>query len=290
MTDVRDEQPSARSLKDAFGRAWAAAGRDNVSILAAGVAYYAFLAFVPLLAAAVLTYGLVVDPETVARHIAGLAESLPESAAELIGGQLQSVVETSAGKKGVGLLLAIAIALFGARNGAGAVVTAVGLAYGESDERSFVRSTLLALAITLGAIVAGGLTVATLAVVAGLGALLPALGGVASLLIKALTYLVLLAIGIGGAGLLYRYAPDMHKPGWHEVRRGAVFTGAGWVLLTVLFGLYVANFGNYNATYGSLGAVVVLLTWLYLSAYLLLFGAELNATRGNAISARRSPA
>lgn len=290
MTDARHDRSSAPSLKDAFRQAWAAAGQDNVSILAAGVAYYAFLAFVPLLAAAVLTYGLVANPETVARHISGLAGALPQSAAELVGSQLQGVVETSVGKKGFGLLLAIAIALFGARNGAGAVVTAVGLAYGETNERSFLRSNLLALAITFGAIVAGGLTVATLTVVAGVEAFLPALGGAASLLIKALTYLVLLAIGVGGAALLYRHAPDMQRPGWPAVRRGAVFTGLGWVLLTVLFGIYVANFANYNATYGSLGAVVVLLTWLYLSAYLLLFGAELNAARSNPISPEASPA
>ena len=265
------------TLKERFAAAFAAASRDNIGILAAGVAYYAFLAFVPLLAATVLGYGIIAEPDDVARHIQSLASMLPQSAAELIGGQLEAVVETSSGKKGLGLLLALTLALIGARNGAASIATAVGLAYNREQQRSFLHAAAVALAITLGAITGAGLVVVALTATAALGDLLPHAGGAGVLAVQALTYAILLAASVGGAAALYRFAPPGPRPAWRSVLAGAVFAGAGLLLLTMAFGFYVANFGSYNATYGSLGAVIVLLTWLYLAAYVLLFGAELNA-------------
>lgn len=269
------------SWKSRLTRAWSASSADNIGILAAGVSYYAFLAFVPLIAAAVLGYGLFAEPETVAAHIEGLAAMLPPSAAELVGDQLSGIVETSNSEKGIGLALALALALIGARNGAASIVTAISMAYDAREQRSFLRNLVLALVITLGAVVGAGLIVAALTLTAAFESLMPGLGGVGALIGKALTYGVLLAAAIGGAGVLYRFAPPGTKPEWSRVRPGAIFAGMGCVIFTLLFGIYVANFGNYNATYGSLGAVVVMLTWLYLVAYVLLFGAELNAAQGS---------
>lgn len=243
------------------------AGKDNAGLVSAGVAYYTFLAIVPLLAASVLVYGLVVDAETVARHAQAIAGALPQSAASLITDQLESVTETEAGKKGLGLLLALAVALFGARNGAGSVMLALDIAYDLEDRRSFLKRNLLALLITLGAILGFALV----------GGAVAATGLLDGFIGKLASYVVICGAGIGGALLLYRYAPDRNPPEWHHQLPGAVFFGVVWMVLTILFGIYVANFGNYNATYGSLGAVVVLLTWLYLTAYVLLIGAELNA-------------
>ena len=264
------------SITGRVKRAFAAGGRDYIGIVAAGVAHYAFFAIVPLLAAAVLIYGLVADPQTVARHISALAENLPSSAAELIGGQLESVTEANGSTQGLGLVVALAIALFGARNGAGSVITGLNIAYSTDQQRGFVRANLLALAITLGALIGAGLVAGATTVLAALESLIPGLGGFGVVLGKIITYAVLLAAGIGGALVLFHVAPD-RDASWRSDLPGAIFTGIGWVLLTFLFGLYVANFGSYNATYGSLGAVIVLLTWLYLTAYILLFGAELNA-------------
>lgn len=243
------------------------AGKDNAGLISAGVAYYTFLAIVPLLAAMVLVYGLVVDAETVARHAQAIAGALPQSAAGLITDQLESVTESEAGKKGLGLLIAVAVALFGARKAAGSIMLALDIAYDLEDRRSFIRRNLLALLITLGAIVG-------FALVGGAVAATGLLEGFAG---KLASYVVICAAGVGSALLLYRYAPYREAPHWHHQLPGAVFFGVVWMLLTVLFGIYVANFGSYNATYGSLGAVVVLLTWLYLTAYVLLIGAELNA-------------
>ncbi len=270
---------------DKLKRAWAAAAKDNISILAAGVAYYAFLAMVPLLAAIVLTYGLVADPATVAQDIRTLAGSLPQSAAELIGGQLKSMVETSGTAKGFGLLLAIALALFGARNGAGAVITAISLAFNDTQSRGFLRANLLALAITIGAILGMGLVALALTATAAITDLIPSLSGAGKVIGQVASHAILAGLGAIGAAALYRRVPNDVTPTYRAVLPGALVASSGLVLLTLAFGFYVANFGSYNATYGSLGAVVVLLTWLYLSAYVLLFGAEIAAVGAQAQAA-----
>lgn len=264
-------------ILDRLKRAFAAAGEDNIPILAAGVAYYAFLAMVPLLGAIVLSYGLFADPAMVAEHIAGLAQELPQSAAELIGGQLESMVETSGTAKGFGLAVALAVALFGARNGAGSLVTAISLAFNDREQRGFLRGNALALAITLGAIIGMGVVIGVLAVTASLTAMLPSLSGAGQILAKAIAYVLLAVMGALGAAWLYRRVPNSVSPRFREVLPGAIFASVGLVVLTLAFGFYVSNFGSYNATYGSLGAVIVLLTWLWLSAYVLLLGAEIAA-------------
>ena len=261
-------------VKDAFGRS----GRNNIAIASAGVAFYVFLSIVPLLAATVLTYGLVADPTRVAADIGRISSVMPPSAAELFADQLENVVETSGGKKGIGLIVALGIALFGARNGAGSILTALNIAYGVAEKRSFVRANAVALLITvcgiLGVIVAFG----AIAALTAFTALLPP--GLA-LTSSGVTYLATLAGGIAGSAALYRFAPNREAPGWKTVLPGAIFAALGWLVLTLGFGIYVSQFGNYNATYGSLSAVVVLLTWLYFSAYVLLFGSELNAAWGD---------
>lgn len=264
---------------DRLKRAFASAGKDNIGILAAGVAYYAFLAMVPLLGAIVLSYGLFADPAMVAQHISGLAQELPDSAAELIGGQLESVVETSGTAKGLGLAIALAVALFGARNGAGSLVTAISLAYNDKEQRSFLRGNALALAITVGAILGMGLVIVVLAITASLAEVLPDLSGAGQFAAKTVSYALLAVLGTLGAAWLYRRVPNSFTPQFRQVLPGAIFASIGLVVLTLAFGFYVSNFGSYNATYGSLGAVVVLLTWLWLSAYVLLFGAEIAAVR-----------
>jgi membrane protein len=262
---------------DRLKQAWRASGEDNIGILAAGVAYYAFLAMVPLLAAVVLICGLFANPAMVASHIQGLAARLPQSAAELIGGQLQSVVETSGTVKGLGLLLSLAIALFGARNGAGAVITAISLAFNDNEQRSLLRANALALAITIGVIVALGVVAGVLALTSPLVGMLPELSGAGQFIGKLVAYFVLAGVGTLGSAWIYRRVPNSFSPNFRRVLPGALFASVGLVVLTLAFGFYVANVASYNATYGSLGAVIVLLTWLLLSAYVLLFGAEIAA-------------
>lgn len=263
--------------KTAFVGAWNDTGKDNIGLIASGVAFYGFLALVPLLGAIVLIYGLVAEPATVVHDVTALTAIMPHAAAGLIGEQLLNVVHTSDGKKGLGLLLALALALFGARNGAGAVVTALNIAYDETETRSFVRVNLLALAITAVAVMIAILALVAVASLGHLRALVPGAPAVLIAIGKVISYVVLTLAAAAGAATLYRYGPSRAETRWVWLTPGSALAALLWLGLTLGFGIYVANFGNYNATYGSLGAVVVLLTWLYLSSYILLFGAELNA-------------
>lgn len=270
-------QIPAKGWKQVALRTWKQSNEDNIGLVAAGVAFYAFLALVPLLGATVLTYGLVAAPETVLSNVQSLAGVMPADAAKLVGEQLMSVVETSGGKKGFGLILALAIALFGARNAAGSVITALNIAYEEQEGRRLIKVNLLALAITAGAVALAIVAMIAVAALGHLETLFPNLPGALLLLGKLGSYALLLAGAAAGAATLYRYGPDREKPKWVWITPGSIFAAAGWILLTLGFGFYAANFANYGKTYGSLATVVVLLTWMYLSAYVLLFGAELNS-------------
>ncbi|MEL7729983.1 YihY/virulence factor BrkB family protein [Citromicrobium bathyomarinum] len=250
-------------------RTWQGATQDNAGLVAAGVSYYAFLAMVPLLAVCVLLYGLVATPKAVARDIEALGRGLPSSAASLIGDQLRSVTEANDNTKGFGLLLALAVALFGARNAARAVIGGLNVVFNAEEDRGFLKSNAIALIVTLGAVFA--LAVAGTAI--SLAAALP--GAAAPLASFGLMFLA----GMLGAGFLYRFAPNRPDPPWSAVLPGAALFALVWVGATALFGSYVANFASYNATYGSLGAVIILLTWFYLSAYVLLLGGEFVQAR-----------
>ena len=266
-----------RDLKTAAIRGWREQAEDNISLIAAGVAFYGFLALVPLLAATVLTYGLVASPQTVIDNVRHLMTVMPASAAKLIGEQLTHVVDTSGGKKGLGLMVALAIALFGARNGAGALITALNIAYEEGETRSFVHLTLLALAMTIAGVLFAIIAALAIAVIGFVEDLIPFATGFVALVGKALTYALLASAGAATAATLYRFGPARHHARWEWLTPGSLLATAGWVVLTLGFGLYVSRFGHYNATYGSLSAVIVLLTWLYLSSYVFLLGAEFNS-------------
>ncbi len=258
-------------------RTWKETSNDNVGLIAAGVAFYGFLALVPLLGAIVLLYGIAANPTTVMRDMTQLTSVMPADVAKLVGEQLMNVVKTSDGKKGLGLLLALGLALFGARNGAGAVITALNVAYEEEEKRGFVHVNLLAIGITAAAVVVAILALVAVAALGHLETVLPTAPGFVVLAGKIVAYLLLTSAGVGAAATLYRYGPSRRRAKWVWMTPGSLFAALMWLLLTIGFGIYVANFGNYNATYGSLGAVVVTLTWLYLSSYILLFGAELNS-------------
>lgn len=263
--------------KDVLVRTWTQAGTDNISLAAAGVAFYGFTAMVPMLGAIVLIYGMVADAATVVADVGKLTQVMPHDGAKLIGDQLLNIVHGSSGKKGFALALAIGIALFGARSGAAAVVTGLNIAYEEKEERSFLRLLGLTFAIT-GAMI--GVAIVAMIAIAALGHLpdlVPNAPRVLLLLGKLVSYLALVVVGAGGAATLYRYGPDRAKARWVWITPGSVIASAVWLVLTGAFGFYVADFGSYDATYGSLGAVIVFLTWLYLTSYVLLLGAELNA-------------
>lgn len=258
-------------------RTWRESEEDNIGLIAAGVAFYGFLAFVPMLAALVLVYGLVADPVTVAGHIRSLFQVMPGEAAALIGDQLRNMTEGEATPKGFALLLALLLSIYGAMRGASAIITALNICYETGETRGFVRTAGLALLITLGAIVALLTAAGGISALSAIENLFPFSSPALHLVLQILFWLVA-AVAISGLiAALYRYAPDRPDAKWRWLTPGSIAATLAWLAATLGFGFYVANFGNYNATYGSLGAVVIFLTWLYLSAYILLLGAEMNS-------------
>lgn len=276
-----------RSWKRILIATWKDAGEDNLTLIASGVAFYAFLAFVPLLSAFVLSYGLVAEPASVVRHMNMLTGVMPKDAAQIIGEQLMNMTQASGTKTGFALMVAIAIAVYGASKGAGAVVTALNIVFEVGESRSFVRRTAMALAMTLGALLVLFLALLAVSAMNFLETLLPELGGVPQFLLKLAFFLVSAATVVLLLAVIYRYGPNRPDAEWKWITPGSALATLVWLAATFGFGVYVSSFGNYNATYGSLGAVIVFLTWLYLTAYIVLFGAELNSVLE--LKAKRQP-
>jgi membrane protein len=265
-----------RGWKQIVRRAWAENNADNMPIIGGGVAFFGFLAIFPALIAMLNIYGLVASPETVAQQVEDLSAQLPESAADLIGNQLNSIVTNSGGALSFGLLVSVLGALWSASGGVGNLVTAVNLAYDEVETRGFVKRKAISLGLTLGAIVFVLITFALVAVVPNLLDVLP-LGPFATVLAQVVRWVLLLGIFAGSLAVLYRVAPDRDAPRLRWVSLGAVVVTVIWAIVSLGFSIYVDNFGSYDKTYGAIAGVIVLMLWLYLTCYLILLGAEINS-------------
>jgi membrane protein len=257
-------------------RTWSEIGDDDVSLLAAGVAFYSFLAFVPLLASIVLIYGLAADPAEAAKHAQVLIKILPADAAQIVGEQLESLSQTPAAKTAVGLVLAIVLALYGAMRAATSIIGALNAAYDRHETRGFLKTTLLSFTFTAGTAIVGVVAVLAIGAMSLIGTFIH-LPPVSAGLVVALPWIAIAVIAALLIGCTYRYGPDRPPVPWRWLIPGVVTANCGALLATFLFGFYVSHFGGYNATYGALGTVVSFLMWLYLSAFLVLVGAELNS-------------
>lgn len=266
----------ARGWKDVLVRSWQEISDNNLFLVAGGVTYGVLLALFPGLAALVSVYGLFLDPNDVGRQVNALAGILPEQALEMLQTQLQQLAGTSTGALGFGAAISLLFALWSASRGMSGTITALNIAYGQKESRSFIRFNLIALTLTLCAI-AGGIV--SIGLVAGLPALIGIIGmqGTAPWLLQLLKWPLLVVLMMGGLAVLYRYGPNRDAPQWRWVSSGALVATALWIAGSIGFSVYVANFASYDETYGTLGGVVVLLTWLYLSAFCVLAGAEINA-------------
>jgi membrane protein len=243
------------------------------------VTYSVLLALFPALLALVSLYGLAFDPTQVEKQVNAMSGVLPDSARGLISTELHQLVSASGGALSTGAIIGVLFALWTASRGMSGMMSALDIAYGETETRSFIRFNLVALAMTLALIVGGVLAIG---LVAGVPAVASALdstgaGGLVKWVVLIGEWPVLMIVIMTLLAVLYRFAPDRHPPRWRWVTPGAIIGTLLWIIGSILFSVYVANFSNYNATYGSLGAVVVLLTWLYLSAFVVLLGAEINA-------------
>jgi membrane protein len=258
-------------------RTWIRTWQDNVGLVSAGVAYYGFLAIVPLLGLIVLAYGVLADPQNVVDDFRMLAIVFPADVAKLIAEQLLGAIKSSQETKGIGIVVGLPIALYGATNGAGAVVTALNIASSEKEKRSLLRFYLTTIVMTLIAVALAIAGLATMTVLAFLGRVFPEASPAALSMTRIAGMIGLGLVAAAVAATLYRFAPSREEAQWQWITPGSLFAGFAWIVLTSLFSYYVTNVANYSATYGSLGTVVVLLTWIYLSAYALVFGGELNS-------------
>ncbi len=258
-------------------RVYAMMGYHNLTLMAAGVAFYAFLSFVPLLGAVVMSYGLIADPATVGRHMDTIFEIVPVDAARLIEDQLIAVVTTAAEQAGLGLAVALVISIYGAMRAASAMIQALNVVYEEEEGRNFFVTTLLSAGLTVGAVLAAIVGLLAAGVLGYLGRFAGILGQTGVVAIQVVTWLIAGAIASAGFAFIYRYGPDRARARWSWLSVGSVAATILWLIATVGFGIYAANFADYNATYGALGAVVVLLMWLFVSSLAVLVGAEINA-------------
>lgn len=272
-------QISGRGWKDVLWRTYQGVNDKNLFLIAGGVTYYVLLALFPALVALVSLYGLAFDKSQVETQIQAMSGVLPDSARQLIGTEMHQIVSASGGALSIGAIIGVLFALWSASRGMSGMMSALDVAYGETETRSLIRFNLIALGMTLALIVGGVLAIV---LVAGVPAVVSSLtssgaGGIIKWVVVIAEWPFLMIVIMTLLALLYRFAPDRHPPRWRWVTPGAIVGTVLWIIGSILFSVYVANFSNYNATYGSLGAVVVLLTWLYLSAFVVVLGAEINA-------------
>lgn len=266
----------ARGWKDILWRTWERSSVDNIAIVAAGVAYSGLFALFPAVAALVSVYGLVADPASIEAQFNQLSGILPGDALTIVRDQAQKVASSSSSGLSVGVIAGFGLTLWSVSAGIRSLIAALDIAYDEEERRGFF--TLLGLSVV--ATVAGLVfTLFTLALVVAVPAVSAALGleGPLAWAVSLARWPILAAALLLVLAVLYRYGPSRAKPRWEWVSPGALAATALWLIGSAAFSFYIANFGRYNETYGSVGAAAVLLLWFNLSAYVVLMGAELNA-------------
>lgn len=273
-TADRPSDIPARGWWDVVRRVKREIADDHSSLSAAGVAYYGFLAMVPALAALVSVLGLVLAPADVGRRVHDLFGALPSEAQQLLEREMSRLSEGAGGSLSVRLAVSIALALWSASSGMLHLMEAIGIAYDQPEGRGWIKRHALALGFTIGGLLVVVIVVGGLASVSALTKNAPT---AARWLVSAAVWSVVAALAGFGTAMLYRCGPDRDEPKWRWVTPGSVLAVVVGVMMAVGLQVYVANFGSYDATYGSLAAVVLLLLWLYLVSLVVIIGAQLNA-------------
>ena len=266
-----------RGWRDILLRVYKNISEDRVITIAAGVTFYSLLAVFPAIAALVAIYGLfAADPETISRNLDSLSGLFPGGAIDVIRDQMTRI--TSRGKSTLGLafVIGLLVSLWSANAGIKSLFDALNLVYNEEEKRGLIRLNLVSLAFTVAAIIFVLFGIATVVV-------LPVtlnyigLGGATDLIVRIGRWPILFILVAFALAFIYRYGPSRSKPKWRWITWGSAFAAFTWILGSVLFSWYTANFSSYNQTYGSLGAVIGLMIWLWLSTIAILIGGELDA-------------
>ena len=251
-------------------------GKDHVSVVSAGVAFFGLLAIFPGIAALISLAGLVLDPSQVEAQLASATAILPQNAAQIITDQAKQVAGSSNTEVGIAAVFGLLLSLYSASKGMKTLMEGMNITYGEEERRGFIALNLTAFALTLFLIVGMLLALGSAIVLPAIMDFLGLSDTVKSLLIWG-RWPIMALLTIFGLAVLNRYGPSRDEPRWQWVSVGAVTATLLWIAGSIAFAVYVQNFGSYNETYGTLGGVIVLLTWLWLSSFIVLLGAELNA-------------
>lgn len=245
---------------------------NNVALVSAGVAFYATLGVIPAAVMAITLYGMVTDRTEVEQQIIRILEVLPADTASVIADQIRPIATSPSAALSVGFVVGAVGLLWTASNAIRSIIRAVVIAYDLAEERSRFETRLISMGLTVAAIVLAGVMI-------GIVAVLPAWFALAQIDLPAaaLRWVMLVLLVAGVATVLYRYAPPREAPPWGSLIPPIAFASFGWVTISVGFSLYVSNFGSYNKTYGALGAAVIVLMWFFLSAFVIISGAEMAA-------------
>jgi len=257
-------------------RTYSEFNNDRLMAVAAGVTFYALLAIFPAIGAFVSLYGLVADRATLAEHLDILASVMPSGGLDIIAEQLTRLTAQKNTALGLGFIAGLGVALWSANAGIKAMFDALNVAYDERETRSFFRLNAISLTFTAGAILFLLLGLGAMAIVPlVLGSF--GLPGLSERLISIARWPVLFVMATFGLSILYRYGPSRADAKWRWITPGSVLAALFWLAASFAFSWYAANFASYNETYGTLGAAIGFMTWIWLSTAIVLLGAELNA-------------
>jgi membrane protein len=277
-----DEEPSrtpatpARSWKDVLWCAYQRISADRVTSIAGGVTFFVLLAIFPAIGALVAIYGLFSDPAALGAQLDSLASVLPGSAIEIVGGELQRLVSQHNTTLGATFLFSLALSLWSANAGIKALMDALNIVYDVAEERGFFALNAQSLVFTLAGLVFAMLATAAVVVLpVALGYV--GLAGETDMLIRLARWPALLVVIALALAVIYRFAPNRHGAPWRWITWGSATAALLWLAASMLFSWYAAHFGSYNKTYGTLGAAVGFMTWIWISTIIVLAGAELDA-------------
>ena len=267
---------SARGWKDILLRIWKNIGKDRVIVVAAGVTFYSILAIFPAIAALVALYGLFADPATIISHLDSIAGVVPGGAIEVMRDQITRVASQGRATLGLTFIISLLVSLWSANAGMKSLFDALNLVYNESEKRSFFKLNLISLTFTVLAIVFVLLSIGAMVVVPVVLNFL-GLAGATEMIFKIARWPALLVVVALALALIYRYGPSREEPRWRWITWGSALAAICWMGVSILFSWYAQNFGSYNETYGSLGAIIAFMFWIWLSIIVVLIGGELNA-------------
>jgi membrane protein len=266
----------AAGWKDVLLRVFRGISENRILLVAAGVTFYTLLSIFPGIAGLISIYGLFADPSTIASQLDTIANIAPGGAIQVLRDEMTRLASRGGTTLGIGFLISLVISLWTANSGVSATFDALNIVYGEKEKRGLLRYYTATLSFTLGAIVFLLLAIAVVVLLPVVLSYVPLPGGT-DLIVKIARWPIIFVLVALALALLYRFGPSRSQPRWRWITWGSAFASVVWLAASVLFSWYVANFGSYNKTYGSLGAVVGFMTWIWISIIVVLVGAKLDA-------------